>query len=66
LEEDLLHFVWTESSPHDVKPAERCGFGMEVLERTLPYELGATVDLRIAPSGLNFTAAIPLHVINKQ
>ncbi|MDX8523649.1 HWE histidine kinase domain-containing protein [Mesorhizobium sp. MSK_1335] len=66
LEEDLLRFVWTESGVHDLKPVERRGFGFEVLERTLPYELGAAVDLRIAPSGLNFTAAIPLPAVTNQ
>ncbi|TPI32654.1 PAS domain S-box protein [Mesorhizobium sp. B3-1-6] len=66
LEEDTLRFTWTESSPHDFSPAERRGFGLEVLEHTLPYELGATVDLRIAPSGLNFMAVIPLEAIGSQ
>ncbi|TPI45061.1 PAS domain S-box protein [Mesorhizobium sp. B2-9-1] len=66
LEEDLLHFKWMESGSHDFKPVERRGFGLEVLEGTLPYELGATVDLRLAPSGLNFTAAIPLGAIGGQ
>ncbi|RWL50256.1 MAG: PAS domain S-box protein [Mesorhizobium sp.] len=63
LEEDLLRFVWAESGVDDLKQTERRGFGFEVLERTLPYELGATVELRFAPSGLNFTAAIPLRAL---
>ncbi|SFQ08030.1 PAS domain S-box-containing protein [Mesorhizobium sp. NFR06] len=66
LDEDLVHFAWIESGPHDIKPTERRGFGLEVLERTLPYKLGASVDLRIAPSGLIFTAAIPLDAIGSQ
>ena len=64
LEKDLLRFVWAESGVDDLKQTGRRGFGFEVLERTLPYELGATVELRFAPSGLNFTAAIPLRAIS--
>ncbi|RWB79081.1 MAG: PAS domain S-box protein [Mesorhizobium sp.] len=63
LEEDLLRFVWAESGVDDLKQTALRGFGFEVLERTLPYELGATVELRFAPSGLNFTAAVPLRAI---
>jgi two-component system CheB/CheR fusion protein len=63
LEEDLLRFVWAESGVDDLKQTERLGFGFEVLERTLPYELGAMVELRFAPSGLSFTAALPLRAI---
>ncbi|RWM15528.1 MAG: PAS domain S-box protein [Mesorhizobium sp.] len=66
LEQDLLRFDWTESSPYSFAPIERRGFGVEVLERTLPYELGATVDLWVAPSGLNLRAAIPLAAVSSQ
>lgn len=64
VEDDTLHFLWAESGAHGLKPAERRGFGFEVLERTLPYELGAAVDLRIAPGGLTFTADIQLPALS--
>lgn len=63
LGDDALHFIWAEHGVPDLQPIEHHGFGFEVLERTLPYELGAIVDLRTAPGGLSFTAAISLSAI---
>ncbi|RWB89778.1 MAG: PAS domain S-box protein [Mesorhizobium sp.] len=62
-DDDMLRLTWTENGLQDLKPASRQGFGWEVLHRTLPYELEASVDLRIEPTGLSFDAQIPLRAI---
>ncbi|AZO56387.1 HWE histidine kinase domain-containing protein [Mesorhizobium sp.] len=63
IEGDALRFAWSESGMHSLKSSERQGFGSEVLQRSLPYELGATVNLRVEPTGLHFEAEIPLSAI---
>ena len=42
------------------KAPERRGFGTELLERTLAYELGGEANLRFEPGGLHCTIALPL------
>jgi two-component sensor histidine kinase len=56
-----LTFVWEESGLADVapSPAHR-GFGFEVLERSLRYELKADTDLTFEPHGLRCTISLPL------
>lgn len=56
-----LTFVWTESGLENL-PAEpaRRGFGSEVLERSLRYELKAETDLAYEPGGLRCTITLPL------
>lgn len=66
VENATLHLLWSENGVQGVRPAERRGFGFEVLERTLPYEFGASVEIRTGPGGLSFTAAIPLLAIAAQ
>ncbi|MEH3119642.1 MAG: sensor histidine kinase [Methylorubrum populi] len=56
-----LTFAWTESGLGTLAPtpAHR-GFGMEVLERSLRYELKADTDLAFEPDGLCCTISLPL------
>ena len=53
--------TWQESGV-DVEPtaAPREGFGMELLRRTLPYDLNAETEVELAPGGLKFTLRMPM------
>jgi two-component system, chemotaxis family, CheB/CheR fusion protein len=49
----FLRFEWRETGAPMVVTAPRTnGFGVELLEKTLPYELGALTRLEFAPGGL--------------
>ncbi|WP_369061908.1 sensor histidine kinase [Caulobacter sp. 73W] len=59
--DDNLRLVWRESGVAVASIAPRReGFGRELLQRTLPYALGAKVDLHFAPGGLVCTMSGPL------
>jgi two-component system CheB/CheR fusion protein len=59
--EPRLAFEWTESGVAlSGEPPTRQGFGTELLERTLVYELGATTSLRFEASGFQFSLDLPL------
>ncbi|WP_162501307.1 PAS domain-containing protein [Methylobacterium crusticola] len=54
-------FRWEESGASTpVRSPEHRGFGMSLLERTLPGDLGATAKLDFAPGGLTYRVALPL------
>jgi hypothetical protein len=55
-----LHFEWSEKSG-DGAPLEptRHGFGMELLTRILPYDLGARTSVEFRGNGLRFQMALP-------
>jgi two-component sensor histidine kinase len=36
------------------------GFGLELLQRTLPYDLRATTEVEFRPEGLRFTLDMPI------
>ncbi|MBD8905689.1 HWE histidine kinase domain-containing protein [Methylorubrum zatmanii] len=56
-----LTHVWTEHGLDALPPAPpHRGFGMEVLERSLRYELKAKTELAFEPSGLHCTISLPL------
>jgi two-component sensor histidine kinase len=55
-----LTLRWKESNvPIGAQPS-RVGFGTQLLRRLLPQQLGAEVDIRFEPDGLNATIAIEL------
>jgi two-component system CheB/CheR fusion protein len=56
-----LAFDWIETGVRvaDGAPRRR-GFGTELIERTIAYELGADTSLRFEPDGLRCTIALPL------
>jgi PAS domain S-box-containing protein len=60
---ELLRLVWEENGvdmpPH---PPERQGFGLELLRRTLPYDLRADTSVEFRPEGVRFTMSMPLGV----
>jgi two-component system, chemotaxis family, CheB/CheR fusion protein len=57
-----LHLSWIESGVTiaSVAPRRR-GFGQEVIECTLPYELGARTYLAFSPGGVRCEVEIPLE-----
>jgi two-component system CheB/CheR fusion protein len=56
-----LLFSWTETGlKRPATAPSRRGFGSELIERTLAYELGASAELRFEPSGIQCTIALPL------
>ncbi len=60
-EAEYLELVWEENGVEDTPPEpRRQGFGLELLQRTLPYELGAETKVDFRPEGLRFSMAVPL------
>jgi len=57
-----LHLTWIESGMTVVSAApRRRGFGQELIECTLPYELGAQTRLDFSPGGVQCEMDIPLE-----
>jgi two-component system CheB/CheR fusion protein len=56
-----LVFEWRERGGPCVEPPQRKGFGTELLEKTLAFELKGKTTLTYNPSGLHCTIAIPLN-----
>jgi two-component sensor histidine kinase len=55
-----LRFAWTESGvPLDTGAPVEKGFGMEIIERTLPYELNAESSVNFTPIGVETVMWIP-------
>lgn len=55
-----LRLCWRESGPRPAGDTVRArGFGFELLERTLPYELSARTTLAFGPEGLSVELLIP-------
>jgi two-component system CheB/CheR fusion protein len=55
-----LIFEWREKGGPKIEPPRRKGFGTELLEKTLAFELKGKTALAYNPSGLHCTIAIPL------
>lgn len=55
-----LHWRWCESGVAAPAPQRR-GFGQELIERVLPYELGARTTLTFAPGGVRCEIDLPLN-----
>ncbi|MDB5691440.1 MAG: hypothetical protein JWO81_503 [Alphaproteobacteria bacterium] len=49
---DRLRLEWREADGPGVRPPERRGFGLRMIERALSADLGATVGVDFEPSGL--------------
>lgn len=57
-----LHWRWCESGVGVATPApQRRGFGQELIERVLPYELGARTTLTFAPGGVRCEIDLPVN-----
>jgi two-component sensor histidine kinase len=55
-----LTLVWKEAGGSGLAAPTRRGFGMQVLEEMLGYELEASVGLAFEPDGLRCRVAFPL------
>jgi PAS domain S-box-containing protein len=57
-----LVFRWLESgAEHDGGSPGHEGFGMELLRRSLPYDVGGATKLDLTPGGLEFEFRMPLE-----
>jgi two-component sensor histidine kinase len=61
-EGDVLALNWTESGVAiDDSEVRENGFGMELLQRSLPYDLHAETSVEFRPDGLHFKLRMPLR-----
>ncbi|MGZ6243930.1 MAG: PAS domain S-box protein [Candidatus Binataceae bacterium] len=60
-DEARLNFVWREADGPVVAPPSRRGFGSRMIESALASDLGGTVTMDFAPTGLVCTVEAPLH-----
>lgn len=57
-----LHWRWCESGvATDATAPKRRGFGRELIERVVPYELGARTAFTFAPEGVRCEIDLPLN-----
>ncbi|MGU3667457.1 HWE histidine kinase domain-containing protein [Methylobacterium sp. A49B] len=56
----ILTLGWAETGGSGIREPARRGFGTDVLEDMLAYDLGAQVRLAYAPDGLRCTIRLPL------
>lgn len=56
--------VWREQGGPDVVATGRRGFGMALIERSVPYDLGGTSRLEFAPAGLVAHLCLPARHIS--
>ena len=47
-----LAIEWQEIGGPPVSAPSACGYGTSIIRELIPYELGGTVDLAFAPSGV--------------
>ncbi|HEX2136548.1 MAG TPA: PAS domain S-box protein [Microvirga sp.] len=59
-----LVFEWTERGVTLSGQPARRGFGTELIERTLSYDLGGEAALRFEPTGLRCTLVLPLTEVS--
>lgn len=58
---EMLRLVWEENGVKmPSKEPARQGFGLELLQRTLPYDLRAETRVVFRPEGIRFELAMPL------
>jgi two-component sensor histidine kinase len=54
-----LALDWVETDGPAVVPSSRVGYGTSVIRDLIPYELGGSVDLKLAPEGVRCRLRIP-------
>jgi light-regulated signal transduction histidine kinase (bacteriophytochrome) len=62
--DDGLKIEWRERGGAAVKPPEGRGFGTTVIERSIPFELGGTAELRFALTGTEATFSVPARFVS--
>ena len=65
-----LRVEWHESgvpvsSPSDGSPL-RQGYGRELIERALPYQLGAETSYELTPEGVRCTITLPISTTHRE
>jgi two-component sensor histidine kinase len=55
-----LRLRWRETGVHDMAPPDAKSFGMQVIERMVPYSLGGTSLVTFHPDGVECTIVFPL------
>lgn len=55
----VLTLVWKETTPKDLAPPTRRGFGTEVLSQMVGHDLAGRADLAFAAEGLRWTLNCP-------
>jgi two-component system, chemotaxis family, CheB/CheR fusion protein len=54
---EQIMLEWRERTPHGIAAATHKGFGFELIEQTLPYELGGSSSIVLHPTGLHCSIA---------
>jgi light-regulated signal transduction histidine kinase (bacteriophytochrome) len=57
--------TWNESGGPEVAPPKRRGFGSNLIEKTVSHDLGGTIDLDFAKTGLSATIVLPAEHLRK-
>jgi two-component sensor histidine kinase len=65
-ENDALRLSWRESGGPAVIPPARRGFGTQMVERSIPAELGGTAALQFESCGVTCTLRFPLAKIRER
>lgn len=55
---------WLERGGPAVKPPQRQGFGSVLLDRSVPFDLQGTSEIRYAPEGVEVRFALPAKFLN--
>jgi light-regulated signal transduction histidine kinase (bacteriophytochrome)/CheY-like chemotaxis protein len=59
-----LRIEWRERGGPPVQPPTRKGFGTTIIQRSVPYDLGGTADIRFPLTGLEVDLCVPeRHVV---
>ncbi|MCT8266279.1 PAS domain-containing protein [Afifella sp. JA880] len=58
---NVLVMVWQERGMQNLRAPTRSGFGTELLERTLPYQLNGSAVRAFEANGLRCTITVPLN-----
>ncbi|HEY0629714.1 MAG TPA: PAS domain S-box protein [Sphingomicrobium sp.] len=58
-----LHLSWLETlNDRTLETPQRSGFGTELLEKVMSYELDAEPEIEFRPNGLSYRVVIPLSI----
>lgn len=61
----LLRLQWKERGLSGVTAPSHRGFGMDLLERSLPYELHAKVEIAFEPDGIRCLIMLPMSSLSE-
>ena len=62
-DERRLHLRWLETlTDRTLEIPQRSGFGTELLEKVMRYELDAEPEIEFRPDGLSYRVVIPLSI----